>query len=101
MLVDDGFIRDTLTGLMAIVAAIMSFFMRGLVKKIESNSDDLQAARLDIEKANTRLADYKTEVAQTYAKDQSVQQSLARIHQRLDALPHDIIEQLHMAGNKA
>lgn len=56
---------------------IIGFFTKRTVEDV----DDL---RLRTHKNELDLANYKTEAATTFAKDQTIQSSLSRIHERID-----------------
>lgn len=57
--------------------AIIGFF----TKRVIADVDKLKAGNSD---CKLDLANFKTEVANNYAKDASVQASLARIHDRME-----------------
>lgn len=63
--------------IMGIGGLIIAFFTQRIIGDVDYLKKSDVDAKLD-------LANFKTEVAKDYAKDQSVQQSLARIHDRLD-----------------
>lgn len=75
----DWLIKGVMGGLMAIIA----FFTKQVVNDVNRLKEMQQSDKLD-------LANYKTEVANNYATQNSVQQSLSRIHDRIDDMSGDI-----------
>lgn len=74
----------------ASVVAIMAFLMNRTVSRLDSDmaahKDRLDDHDKQHNNCSLELANFKTEVANNYAKDASVQQSLARIHERIDTV---------------
>lgn len=75
------------TYLGGVVMAALGFHLKRAQHQTDVN---VEAA---IKKGNENaleLEKYKTHVSEVYAKDVTMQQSLARLHERIDRLPGDI-----------
>jgi hypothetical protein len=95
---------ETIWGLgMSIFAAAVGWSARRNVQQNDKRMDDQDGRlkRLEQNDADCQLglANFKTEVANNYAKDATMQSSLARIHDRLDKLPGEIIHVLQNGNN--
>ena len=64
-------------GVLASYAALLTWLGKGVIDDVTILKKTDGACRLD-------LANFRTEVANTYSKDVSVQASLGRLHDRLD-----------------
>lgn len=87
-----------IVGAFGLLGTIAAWLMNRSVSRLDS---DIEAHRTRLdgheEKIHSQaldLANFKTHVSDNYAKDASVQSSLARIHDRIDQLPKDIISLL-------
>lgn len=82
MIVDDAstlkYLWETL---LTIALAIIGWFSKRTVETLDKVEEATNNNTLD-------LAKYKTEVAMLYAKEASVQESLGRVHDRIDDIYH-------------
>ncbi len=70
-------------GALGILMGIVAFFTKQVVGDVARLKDSQHSDKLD-------LANYKTEVANNYATQKSVHDSLSRIHDRIDDVATDI-----------
>lgn len=77
-------------GIMGVIGWLMNRSIKRLDKDIESHSSKLDDHDKQHAHCTLELANFKTEVAKEYAKDVTVQQSLGRIHDRIDDVATDI-----------
>jgi hypothetical protein len=79
MIEEHGLIDWLTKGLMATLMAIIAFFTKQVVADVSKLKEQHKDCQID-------LANFKTQVANEYAKETTVQQSLTRIHDRIDYL---------------
>lgn len=65
--------------------AVIGFFTRRAIGEVDGLKDSVERLSDNDKECKLDLANFRTEVATTYAKEASVQLSLARIHDRLEA----------------
>ncbi len=68
--------------------AVIAFFTKRVVSDVTELKKDSADCKLN-------LANYKTEVSNTYSKETSTQASLSRIHDRMDKIGEDFQSGLH------
>ena len=76
---DIGLLDWIFKGFAALCMAIIGFFTRKVVNDVHELQDDSKACEL-------KLANYKTEVSNTYAKEETMQNSLARVHDKMEKI---------------
>lgn len=81
-------------GISTTIAGVMGFLMKRTVTRLDDDLDAHEERLNEHDRQHTscslELANFKTEVANNYAKDATVQQSLSRIHDRIDEVSSDI-----------
>jgi hypothetical protein len=81
-------------GFSTLSLAVSAFLMKRVVARLDDDLDAheerLNAHDKQHNHCTLELANFKTEVAKDYAKDASVQQSLARIHERIDLVDSNV-----------
>jgi hypothetical protein len=78
----------SLVGLLFIIGGYLGQGVKSDVRELQKNQAQ----------ADLALAAYKLEVERTFAKDTSVQTSLARIHDRMDEIGDDIKKLIGAVG---
>lgn len=79
--------------LIAMGIAIIGYFTKRTI-------DDLDEVSKKTHKLEVDLAEFKLHIANNYAKDATVQQSLGRLHDRMDAIGEDIKLLIKEIGKK-
>lgn len=64
------------------------------VNRTHHVAEEVAELKRDSAECKVSLANFKAEVAKEYAKEVTLQASLARIHERIDRLPKEIIDLL-------
>lgn len=80
---DDGLLWRALEAVGALLLAIGGWIMSILHSDVKSLKESQGACEIELQK-------FKTDVANTYAKEATMQQSLGRIHDRIDDVANDI-----------
>lgn len=83
---DGAIIHETITGLMAVIMALMGFISSSMRDTIKDNESDIRGLQTEHASCKLDLANFKTEVALNYSKEVNTQSSLGRIHDRLDTM---------------
>lgn len=78
---------------LTVVVILMTFIGKRFIEDIDAAKKGMVANEIALER-------YKKDVADTYAKDSSVQQSLGRLHDRIDVVADDIKEILSILANR-
>lgn len=78
----------------SLIMYLLTRAVNRLDKDIEEHDDLLKEHSEKHEECRLELSNFKAEVARDYAKDSTIQNSLARVHQRIDSLPKEIIDLL-------
>lgn len=88
---DVNFIWKALQGMVSLLVAGGAWIMKGM-------HDDIRGLQRESKDCEFELQKFKTDVANTYAKDANVQLTVARLHERLDEMGGDIKEILKTVG---
>jgi len=81
-----------LNGLAAALASIGLYLWTQLGKKFDGIDNQIQRINTEQERCELNLLQHKLEAEKTYAKQATVEYTLARLHERLDAISDDIKE---------
>lgn len=64
-------------GVLGGATVLIGYFTKNLL-------DDMKDSKIQLRQAQNDIAAHKLHVSETYAKDATIQQSLARVHDRMD-----------------
>lgn len=91
---DQGFLNWLVTTIIGSGGLFICWLMNRSITRLDTDisthSDRLNEHDEKHQTCSLELANFKTEVANNYAKDASVQSSLGRIHDRIDEVSKDI-----------
>jgi len=96
-----GFIKWASFCVATVFMSIVGWGIKVLSGNIKHNEEEIQRVEKSVFKVEKSLDSYKIEAANTFAKEESMQASLARVHDRIDDVSSDTKEILKLlAGRK-
>ena len=96
---EDSFIRTLLEGVGTFAMFLIGLFVRGHSERIAKIENDARRIEQTIDIHVVEAERYKLSAEQRFAKDETMQMSLSRIHDRLDRLPKELRDLLKPTGN--
>ena len=81
-------------GFITICVTIIGYFTKGVVSDVRFLKDDASDCRLNHEKLRTHISENYATKADTNTSRLEINETLRRLHERIDHLPRDIISLL-------